>query len=279
VPPSSQSVGPVQAGRASRTGPGQGGSRPRPQDKAERSSGGARRYVEGGRGRGSAAGRDRGLDWHGIPRVTGRPRTSPRRSISAPRAGAGRASRLTRTARPCTVLHGDGTADDQAGRPAGQAEDDRRGRLPARNWVDREGKAEAGRACARITTCSVTTRQVAVTFTYGEAEHGILCRWTWPVYRSPRAGVVGPARTAVDGNHGGIAGRGGAGEFDRSETISLADARRRIEGRRKDGKDDPAGELLQSTMAFSVVRSRCRRPGAKGAEPVRCSQPPTARAR
>jgi len=136
-------------------------------------------------------------------------------------------------------------------------------------WVTEIGKAAPGRAWRRYDVFG-DDEAVAVTFTYGEAEHGILVQVDLagiPV--AIAAGVSSRADRLVEAITGGIGEEGGLGEFDRSETISLADARRRIAGPLDRMDRDPAGELSNSTLAFlPLVRSRVRRLPAEGAEPV-----------
>jgi hypothetical protein len=136
-------------------------------------------------------------------------------------------------------------------------------------WVTEIGKAAPGRAWRRYDVFG-DDEAVAVTFTYGEAEHGILVQVDLtgiPV--AIAAGVSSRADRLVEAITGGIGEEGGLGEFDRSETISLADARRRIAGPLDRMDRDPAGELSNSTLAFlPLVRSRVRRLPAEGAEAV-----------
>ena len=135
-------------------------------------------------------------------------------------------------------------------------------------WVTEIGKAAPGRAWRRYDVFG-DDEAVAVTFTYGEAEHGILVQVDLagiPV--AIAAGVSSRADRLIEAITGGIGEEGGLGEFDRSETISLADARRRMAGPLDRMDRDPASELSNSTLAFlPLVRSRVRRLPAEGAEP------------
>jgi hypothetical protein len=135
-------------------------------------------------------------------------------------------------------------------------------------WVTEIGKAAPGRAWRRYDVFG-DDEAIAVTFTYGEAEHGILVQVDLagiPV--AIAAGVSSRADRLIEAITGGIGEEGGLGEFDRSETISLADARRRIAGPLDRMDRDPASELSNSTLAFlPLVRSRVRRLPAEGAEP------------
>jgi hypothetical protein len=111
---------------------------------------------------------------------------------------------------------------------------------------------------------------IAVTFTYGEAEHGILVQVDLagiPV--AIAVGVSSSADRLIEAISGGIGEEGGLGEFDRSETISLAEARQRIAGPLDRMDREPGRELSNSTLAFlPLVRSRVRRLPAEGAAPV-----------
>jgi hypothetical protein len=132
-------------------------------------------------------------------------------------------------------------------------------------WVTEIGKATPGRAWRRYDVFG-DDEAIAVTFAYGETEHGILVQVDLaglPV--AIAAGVSSNAERLIEAITGGIGEEGGPGEFDRSETISLADARRRIAGPLERMDRDPAAELSNSTVAFlPLVRSRVRRLPAEG---------------
>jgi hypothetical protein len=136
-------------------------------------------------------------------------------------------------------------------------------------WVTEIGKAAPGRAWRRYDVFG-DDEAVAVTFAYGEAEHGILVQVDLagiPV--AIAAGVSSNADRLVEAITGGIGEKGGLGEFDRSETISLAEARQRIAGPLDRMDREPGRELSNSTLAFlPLVRSRVRRLPAEGAAPV-----------
>src|SRR5690242_8652327 len=136
-------------------------------------------------------------------------------------------------------------------------------------WVTEIGKAAPGRAWRRYDVFG-DDEAIAVTFTYGEAEHGILVQVDLagiPV--AIAVGVSSRTDRLIEAISGGIGEEGGLGEFDRSETISLAEARQRIAGP-LDRKDrEPGRDLSNSTLAFlPLVRSRVRRLPAEGATPV-----------
>ena len=136
-------------------------------------------------------------------------------------------------------------------------------------WVTGIGKAAPGRAWRRYDVFG-DDEAIAVTFTYGEAEHGILVQVDLagiPV--AIAAGVSSNVDRLIEAISGGIGEEGGLGEFDRSETISMADARQHIAGPLDRMDREPGRELSNSTLAFlPLVRSRVRRLPAEGATPV-----------
>ena len=136
-------------------------------------------------------------------------------------------------------------------------------------WVTEIGKAAPGRAWRRYDVFG-DDEAIAVTFTYGEAEHGILVQVDLagiPV--AIAAGVSSRTDRLIEAISGGIGEEGGLGEFDRSETISLADARQRIAGPLDRMDREPGRDLSNSTLAFlPLVRSRVRRLPAEGGTPV-----------
>jgi hypothetical protein len=136
-------------------------------------------------------------------------------------------------------------------------------------WVTEIGKAAPSRAWRRYDVFG-DDEAIAVTFTYGETEHGILVQVDLaglPV--AIAAGVSSNVDRLIEAITGGIGEEGGLGEFDQSETISLADARRHIAGPLARMDRDPAAELSNSTLAFlPLVRSRVRRLPAEGADPA-----------
>jgi hypothetical protein len=136
-------------------------------------------------------------------------------------------------------------------------------------WVTEIGKAAPGRAWRRYDVFG-DDEAIAVTFTYGEAEHGILVQVDLagiPV--AIAAGVSSNVDRLIEAISGGIGEEGGLGEFDRSETISMADARQHIAGPLDRMDREPGRDLSNSTLAFlPLVRSRVRRLPAEGATPV-----------
>ena len=136
-------------------------------------------------------------------------------------------------------------------------------------WVTGIGKAAPGRAWRRYDVFG-DDEAIAVTFTYGEAEHGILVQVDLagiPV--AIAAGVSSNVERLIEAISGGIGEEGGLGEFDRSDTISLADARQHIAGPLDRMDREPGRDLSNSTLAFlPLVRSRVRRLPAEGATPV-----------
>jgi hypothetical protein len=136
-------------------------------------------------------------------------------------------------------------------------------------WVTGIGKAAPGRAWRRYDVFG-DDEAIAVTFTYGEAEHGILVQVDLagiPV--AIAAGVSSNVDRLIEAISGGIGEEGGLGEFDRSETISLADARQHVAGPLDRMDREPGRDLSNSTLAFlPLVRSRVRRLPAEGATSV-----------
>ncbi len=130
-------------------------------------------------------------------------------------------------------------------------------------WVTEIGKATPDRAWRRYDVFG-DDEAFAVTFRYGEAEHGILVQ-------VDLAGLPVATAVGVSSNADRLieAITGGSDEFERSETISLADARRRL-ARPLDRTDrDPSADLSNASLAFlPLVRSRVRRLPAEGAAPV-----------
>jgi hypothetical protein len=129
-------------------------------------------------------------------------------------------------------------------------------------WVTEIGKAAPGQAWRRFDVFG-DDEAIAVTFSYGETEHGILVQ-------VDLAGV--PVATAIgvssDATRLIEAISGNNEEFDRSEQISLADARARIlRPLDRAGRED-SPKLSPSSIAYlPVARSRVRRLPEDGAEP------------
>ena len=121
---------------------------------------------------------------------------------------------------------------------------------------------------------------VAVMFTYGEAEHGILVQVDLagiPV--ATAAGLSSNADRLIEAISGGIGEEGG--EFDRSETISLADARRHIAGPLDRMDRDPGSGPVQQHPGLPAAGQVPGPPAPGGGRraAVTGSPPPTARPR
>jgi hypothetical protein len=129
-------------------------------------------------------------------------------------------------------------------------------------WVTEIGKAVPGRAWRRFDVFG-DDEAIAVTFSYGETEHGILVQVD--LAGIPVATAVGVSANAdklieaISGNNE---------EFDRSEQIGLADARgRMLRPLDRAGRED-SPKLSPSSIAYlPVARSRVRRLPEDGAEP------------
>jgi hypothetical protein len=131
------------------------------------------------------------------------------------------------------------------------------------DWVTGAGKAVPVQAWRRYDVFG-DDEAIAVTFRYGEAEHGIvgqIDRTGIPV--AIAVGVAVDAASLIEAvNHEDD-------PFDRTEQISLAEARLALEAplARCDEEADPG--LSADTLAYlPVARSRVRRLPAEGAEPV-----------
>jgi hypothetical protein len=131
------------------------------------------------------------------------------------------------------------------------------------DWVTGVGKAVPAQAWRRYDVFG-DDEAIAVTFRYGEAEHGIvgqIDRTGIPV--AIGVGVAVDAASLIEAvNHEDD-------PFDRTEQISLAEARLALEAplARCDEEADPG--LSADTLAYlPVARSRTRRLPAEGAEPV-----------
>ena len=131
------------------------------------------------------------------------------------------------------------------------------------DWVTEVGKATPVQAWRRYDVFG-DDEAVAVTFRYGEAEHGIvgqIDRTGMPV--AVAVGVASNANSLIE------AMSREDDPFDRVEQISLAEARRRLEEplARSDEEANPG--LSVDTLAYlPVARSRVRRLPADGAVPV-----------
>jgi len=130
-------------------------------------------------------------------------------------------------------------------------------------WVTAVGKAVPVQAWRRYDVFG-DGEAIAVTFRYGEAEHGIVAQVD--LTGIPVAIGVG---VATDGASLIEAMSGDEDPFDRVEHIGLAEARHRLEEplARCDQGADP--DLTVQTLAYlPVARSRVRRLPAEGAAPV-----------
>jgi hypothetical protein len=154
-----------------------------------------------------------------------------------------------------------GTADTKRAASKALAELTGAGVYPP-EWVTEIGKATPGRAWRRYDVFG-DDEAVVVTFAYGEAEHGI-------VVHVDLAGV--PIATAVglssDTDRLVKAIAGEDEEFERSERISLAEARRRLLGPLDRCDVEPNPDLSSSTLAsLPIARSRVRHLPADDTEP------------
>jgi hypothetical protein len=156
-----------------------------------------------------------------------------------------------------------GTPDTRRAASKGLAELTSAGIYPP-EWVTQIGKAIPGQAWRRYDLFG-DDEAVAVTFSYGEAEHGIVARIDLagiPVAAS--VGVSSDAERLVK------AITGEDEEFERSEQISLAEARRRLLGPLDRCDSEPDPKLSADTLAYlPIARSRVRRLPAAEAEPTR----------
>ncbi len=134
-------------------------------------------------------------------------------------------------------------------------------------WVTELGKATPERAWRRWDVFG-DDEAVAVMFAHGGAEHGILVQVD--LAGIPVATAVGLSSNA-DRLIEAISGsdKEEAAEFERSEPISLADAREHIAGPIDRMDRDPGSGLSNSSLAFlPLVKSRVRRLPAEGATAV-----------
>lgn len=131
------------------------------------------------------------------------------------------------------------------------------------DWVTEIGKAVAGQAWRRYDVFG-DDEAIAVTFRYGEAEHGIMVLVDLTGIPVATAAGVGSdvtrlieAITRQDD------------PFDRVERSGLAEARRRLEEplARCDQEPDP-GLSAESIASLPIVRGRIRRLPAEGARPA-----------
>jgi hypothetical protein len=122
------------------------------------------------------------------------------------------------------------------------------------DWVTEIGRVTPGQAWRRYDVFG-DDEAIAVTFGYGEAEHGI-------VVQVDLAGVPVATAIGVSSNAARLieAISGNSEEFDRSEQISLAEARRRLLRPLDRAGDDMHPDLSADSIAYlPVARSRVRR--------------------
>jgi hypothetical protein len=122
------------------------------------------------------------------------------------------------------------------------------------DWVTEAGKAVPGRAWRRYDVFG-DHEAVAVTFSYGEAEHAIVAQVD--LTGMPTAVMVGVTPDPADVIEGMTRDDG---ELERWESISLAEARGRLEEPLARCDDDPeAGTGAETNVFLPVARSRVRR--------------------
>ena len=128
------------------------------------------------------------------------------------------------------------------------------------DWVTEVGKAVPDRAWRRYDVFG-DDEAIAVTFRYGEAEHGIVGQIDLtgiPV--AIAVGVAANAASLIEAVHRED------DPFDRTEEISLAEARRRLEAPLARGDEEADQAVSVDTVAYlPVARSRVRRLPAEGA--------------
>ncbi len=123
------------------------------------------------------------------------------------------------------------------------------------DWVTGVGKVAPGQAWRRYDVFG-DDEAIAVTFGYGEAEHGIVVQVD--LAGIPIASAIGVSPNAARMIEA-ISG-GDAEEFERSEQISLAEARRRLLGPLDRIDYDPNPDLSADTLAYlPIARTRVRR--------------------
>jgi hypothetical protein len=121
-------------------------------------------------------------------------------------------------------------------------------------WVTEIGKVTPGQAWRRYDVLG-DDEAIAVTFGYGESEHGVVVQVD--LTGIPMATAVGMATNAATL---AAAMSEPEDEFDRSEQISLAEARRRMEEPLARAERDPDPALTTETIAYMpLARTRIRR--------------------
>jgi len=122
------------------------------------------------------------------------------------------------------------------------------------DWVTEAGKPVPGRAWRRYDVFG-DHEVVAVTFSYGEAEHAIVAQVDLTGF--PTAVMVGVTPNPADVIEGMTRD---VDEFERVEPISLAEARRRLEEPLDRSEADPIPGSGPDTVVFlPVMRARVRR--------------------
>ena len=128
------------------------------------------------------------------------------------------------------------------------------------DWVTGIGKVTPGQAWRRYDVFG-DDEAIAVTFGYGEAEHGI-------VVQVDLTGIPVATAVGVSSNAARLVEviSGDNEEFDRSEQISLDEARRRLSGPLDRTDYNPNPDLSADTLAYlPIARTRVRRlPAADG---------------
>ena len=122
------------------------------------------------------------------------------------------------------------------------------------DWVTEIGKVTPGQAWRRYDVFG-DDEAIAVTFGYGEAEHGV-------VVQVDLAGIPVATAIGVSTNAARLieAISGDSEEHDRSEQIGLAEARRRLLGPLDRSDRDPTPDLSTDSLAYlPIARSRVRR--------------------
>ncbi len=122
------------------------------------------------------------------------------------------------------------------------------------DWVTGVGKVTPGQAWRRYDVFG-DDEAIAVTFGYGEAEHGIVVQVDLTgVPIATAIGVSADAARLIE------AISGDSEEFDRSEQIPLAEARRHLLGPLDQTDYDPNPGLSADTLAYlPIARTRVRR--------------------
>jgi hypothetical protein len=126
-------------------------------------------------------------------------------------------------------------------------------------WVTEIGKVTPGQAWRRYDVFG-DDEAIATTFSYGDSEHGVVVQVDLTgIPMATAVGVATNAETLI------AAMSGQEDEFDRSEQISLVEARRRMEDPLARAERDPDPALTTETVAYMpLARTRIRRLPAEG---------------